>query len=306
LTCTLDNVSDYSALSYCWGDEKIKQEILVRGVPVLVTRNFSLAVKHLRPFKEPLDIWIDALCIDQDSTEEKNCQVLLMCEIYQRAKLVIAWIGEEDDDTEMALQLIRSWAVAYQEHHHLHGSRSPLDDPAICQKVHENLVADRWDAIRRLYRKPYWTRIWVVQEVCVAEHVFFHCGEQHLPLQLLAHFESMVYSLLSPINHARISGRAFNNTVSVFVLFRETSNVFTLIELTRSHGCKDPRDKVPALLGLLPEVSFKVDYKQSVSQVYTRFASNIIRSKAEFSLLTFGSIQQYQRKNITCLHGYRT
>ena len=40
-------------------------------------------------------LWIDALCIDQSSIEEKNHQVQQIGKIHSKAKQVIVWPGEK-------------------------------------------------------------------------------------------------------------------------------------------------------------------------------------------------------------------
>jgi hypothetical protein len=66
-------------------------EILFDGQPSTVRENlWNFLAQHRtqRGFW-----WIDALCIDQNSTKERNHQVALMEKIYRNAKLVIAWLG---------------------------------------------------------------------------------------------------------------------------------------------------------------------------------------------------------------------
>lgn len=79
---------DYVALSYTWGKEDATEEIIVNGVPVKIRPNLESALRALRdkaPIRAGMKIWIDALCINQDDTDERNAQVPRMREIYQRA-----------------------------------------------------------------------------------------------------------------------------------------------------------------------------------------------------------------------------
>jgi hypothetical protein len=86
----------FQALSYVWGERTEGRTIEVEGQgTVKVTDNLFAALRRLR-----LDVlysrilWIDALCIDQDNVQERNAQVLFMCEIYARASVVMIWLGE--------------------------------------------------------------------------------------------------------------------------------------------------------------------------------------------------------------------
>jgi len=49
--------------------------------------NLHASRKNTGPF------WIDALCIDQQSSKEKQRQLKLMPRIYARAKEVLVWLG---------------------------------------------------------------------------------------------------------------------------------------------------------------------------------------------------------------------
>ncbi|KAF2475926.1 HET-domain-containing protein [Lindgomyces ingoldianus] len=86
----------FAALSYCWGGERIltltteTEEILRAGLPlerfpatlrdaIIVTQN--LRIRYL---------WIDALCIQQDSTEDWTREAAKMRDVYKGAVVTIA------------------------------------------------------------------------------------------------------------------------------------------------------------------------------------------------------------------------
>ena len=60
----------FVALSYVWGDAKDLWMIHVGNSTVRVTKNLYDAMMVLRPSKEDLVIWVDALCINQLDDEE--------------------------------------------------------------------------------------------------------------------------------------------------------------------------------------------------------------------------------------------
>lgn len=45
-------------------------------------------------------VWIDVICIDQQSVSKRNHQVRVMGSIYRRAISVIAWLGPIDSDMQ--------------------------------------------------------------------------------------------------------------------------------------------------------------------------------------------------------------
>jgi hypothetical protein len=67
-----DMVDHYTALSYVWGDAKIRTPALVDGKPLDITLNLDSALRYMRDPKRKRYIWADAICINQKDTEEKN------------------------------------------------------------------------------------------------------------------------------------------------------------------------------------------------------------------------------------------
>ncbi|KAK1529792.1 hypothetical protein CPAR01_12104 [Colletotrichum paranaense] len=79
---------DYDAISYTWGDENGNSEcchpIYVGGHWDIIfqTRNCCDMLIYLRPSRGLKLIWVDAICIDQNSTDERATQVAEMGQIY--------------------------------------------------------------------------------------------------------------------------------------------------------------------------------------------------------------------------------
>ncbi|KAF2213754.1 hypothetical protein CERZMDRAFT_12653, partial [Cercospora zeae-maydis SCOH1-5] len=90
----LASAPPYKALSYHWGDQTETEQIRLDGKCTAVTSNLQVALKHIsRTISEPLTLWIDAICINQNNEKEKCEQVARMRDIYSRAEEVIAWLG---------------------------------------------------------------------------------------------------------------------------------------------------------------------------------------------------------------------
>jgi hypothetical protein len=93
LSKSQDPQQSYEALSYVWGAQFGDQEISCHGQTLLVTQNCLLALRYLRRKSEIRSLWIDAICIDQESDAEKIHQIPLMGDVYRRASRVIVWLG---------------------------------------------------------------------------------------------------------------------------------------------------------------------------------------------------------------------
>jgi len=112
VTCSLVYASlikppEYTALSYCWGDASKTTKIRIENWGnVEVTTNLEEALKSVRPLNfngpggssRPKLLWVDALCINQEDSMERNQQVRQMRQIYSRAKEVISWVPCRSED----------------------------------------------------------------------------------------------------------------------------------------------------------------------------------------------------------------
>lgn len=96
----------YTALSYAWTDPPGTTTIIVDSVETQITLNLEAALRHIRHPSCAATLWIDALCINQEDIAEKNHQVDMMREIYSGAELVIAWLGSNGEDSDLAMELL--------------------------------------------------------------------------------------------------------------------------------------------------------------------------------------------------------
>jgi hypothetical protein len=130
----------YEALSYVWGSEDKPESITVNNQNLRVTRNLYTLLLRLQDHPCSRVIWVDAICIDQANEKEKEDQLSLMAEIYAKARRVVVWLGEAEDDSERALEAIR-----------LQGeSTVTLLSAELAQQ-----------AILQLLQRPWFRRVWV-------------------------------------------------------------------------------------------------------------------------------------------------
>lgn len=93
--CKLRNVHlgdarvQYEALSYTWGSQIFQRFLLCEGKVLPVTQNLYDALKRLRQPDRPTMLWVDAVCINQEDTQERSHQVIIpICATYA---IVIFW-----------------------------------------------------------------------------------------------------------------------------------------------------------------------------------------------------------------------
>ncbi|KAK0671430.1 heterokaryon incompatibility protein-domain-containing protein [Cercophora samala] len=116
VTCTLeeiplDKAPPYKALSYAWdnavgssssGSAASTMMISCNNVPIPVSPNLYAALKRLRSRDRIVNLWVDAVCINQQDPDERGHQVGIMRQIYQQAEEVAIWLGSKRDDDDLA------------------------------------------------------------------------------------------------------------------------------------------------------------------------------------------------------------
>ncbi|KAF3024218.1 hypothetical protein E8E14_010916 [Neopestalotiopsis sp. 37M] len=173
LVCDLNIASHpkdeyFEALSYTWGDAGDLRPITVNHECIGITTNLEIALRYLRKLDEPRVLWVDALCIDQEDTEEKSSQVQRMGEIFSSANSVLAWLGPPEPKSEEAMQAIEKIGFALLPILCADGGLaycrglSPVD---LQKNMGLQLSAMNWDAIWAICERPYWHRVWIIQEL---------------------------------------------------------------------------------------------------------------------------------------------
>lgn len=114
----LASLPSYETISYVWGSGTKSNPIQIRAHKqdvhkntayemLLIPQNAFSALLYLRRDDKPRVLWIDAICINQDDVGERNDQVALMANIYQRADTNLIHLTTDHDLAERVLRLIR-------------------------------------------------------------------------------------------------------------------------------------------------------------------------------------------------------
>jgi hypothetical protein len=178
----------YIALSYAWGKDVTTRMMYLDGGEYAVAEhvwdviNSTFHLPLISNQKSLQRFWIDAMCIDQADDEEKEEQVRRMADIYGQATLVLVWLGSEADNSELAMDNIRraTWFIAKRSN--VMGQFSHLDNPETQQEPPPQV----WWAIGRLFRRPWFNRMWVIQELLVGPTVAIACGPSAVKLWAFA------------------------------------------------------------------------------------------------------------------------
>lgn len=268
--------ANYVVLSYRWGTLPAVHEVIMNGSPFYVRKNlwdFLNVIRH----QPAMFLWIDALCINQSDTQERNQQVRIMGQIFQSADMVLSWLGAANADVEQAFDLMSNvWSLPASEDD---SDRLPLLRP---DQSEDKL----WQSITELCNFPYWSRVWVVQEILLSSNNYLLCGQKTLPWQFFANFISLVdVRFTCPPEYARVIhsstarsyamskpyvmvpqslqwrvGNALKHDFGKAWDIREY-NLFRILTMFGGRDCTDPLDHVYALLSLTDEGrTFPIQY----------------------------------------------
>ena len=78
-----DELPNYSALSYVWGNSSITESIICNGRSMVITATLGAALKHVTQHNPHEYLWADQICINQQDADERSQQVKLMGAIFQ-------------------------------------------------------------------------------------------------------------------------------------------------------------------------------------------------------------------------------
>ncbi|KAF7536975.1 hypothetical protein G7054_g4080 [Neopestalotiopsis clavispora] len=298
------DIADHSftALSYVWGSTENPSQVVVRGQSddriISVTRNLDIALRHLRSNETERVLWVDAICINQGNLAERSSQVCLMSRIYNRAREVLIWLGQEQDDGDFALSLLGTW-----------GSKVEVDFQALtmapAQEVvgsdthwanpnHEETLDERESlALSRLIHREWFERLWVRQEALTATPTTVRCGNTEYSTHTLKKAIFMLYTsgilIHLPADERPKFQERWRMIYELIVSFATTLSLDKLRFGLRGLKWGDPLDAIYATLNLLtpsePTLGIVPDYTLSPATVFQDVATRRLNRAGNLSFL---------------------
>lgn len=306
LSCTLEHHCldhlgvPYEALSYCWGDPDPICSIIVDDTILKIAVNLRSALHHLRYKDRPRTLWIDAICINQADNQEKSCQVRRMHHVYAGAERVTVWLGPEADDSELAFREIERIG---SEEDIVSSLSWDVDKRKEIYQITQQPIA--WNAICSLGGRPYWTRVWIVQELAFAKTIVVVAGYQNL---CWSNFVTGFTAIHFSRGHPNESASGMDKLAMVIYLggklvesqYTEMScNLVQHVQSNLTCNLSDHRDRIYAVINLRSredKTNFKIDYSHSIEEVYEDFACWSILSSRTLDILSYGSSAQSQEE----------
>ena len=259
-----------------------------------------------------MPIWVDAVCINQRDKFEKAVQVRMMGTLYSRAQEVIVWLGAASDDSDSAMKQLNAWStnetfLTAESFFKL--DRNPQDFFKAGLKPRHDPI---YNAVEALFCRSWFTRLWVFQEVVLAQGCRLFCTSAEITLEQLVlvadtmgrlHLDAV--PLESP--HKETYATSMNNLIQIGFMrqangnggpldFTLKVNMPTLVELMKLgdyQKVSNPHDRIYGLIGLAtPEARkrISIDYSDQSptgwSKTYLRCAKACIQEDPSLSILS--------------------
>jgi hypothetical protein len=314
LSCSLmsrkigEIILKYEALSYVWGSDAVENEVNIEcdGSNLSIGPNLARALTRIRLESESRLLWVDAICINQKDDDERSRQVQCMGDIYANASRVLVWIGESvRNEAAECFDLIRKTNTLLDDLYLQYPDVEAIP-PIQCQEIIDTNPAD-WDMVRRFMESPWFTRVWVLQEVGLARSATIYYGRATLEWSQLVEFMLFVASRADIATHIGNvqSGTIWDVFEDIWCSFgNETSwrnelpftrslnglgsaqSLINILAVTRPYHATDQRDHVYAFLSHpLAAGSTRtggsivtVDYKTDTDDVYLETATRLLET----------------------------
>ncbi|KAH7385338.1 heterokaryon incompatibility protein-domain-containing protein [Phaeosphaeria sp. MPI-PUGE-AT-0046c] len=297
-TSAIDFPDPYHALSYVWGPPSPSSTLICNNHVIPITSNLSSALHEYRARNVSTPLWVDAICINQSNLPERTAQVRMMQRIYSLAACVVIWLGPSHPTDALAMETLRAihrpWATfqgvplfAWTE-----GENAATHDGRLAQFLPDACYV----ALATFLMRPWFTRIWIVQELLAAREMEVWCGNETLDAETVLDGASKVM-LLHNVNTRTqlcvnevfgVGGgveRLKMSCAGKLQALRYTKaggwcSMTNLLLLTRWFEATDKRDKMFALVGLANDVdpSF-VDYELPYEEVVANLSKKMLQGR---------------------------
>ena len=301
---SLDHPAYYEAISYAWtGSQSSMPLFLTQNGQVFdvpVTADLCTALQRLRHLTEDRCFWVDAICVSQRDTVEKERQIGLIHKIFYNAKLVHVWLDQSMETQPMVID-------------RLNKTGNPM---TTADKVYWASSEARTD-LASLGACRYFGRLWIVGEMILARSIRIHCSWASVTIerfQQAIHIISDMRNgsdmwdrsrLLHKAGHSAYLSQPLPEWVTLLLTTQKVLSsamrytaaeketlLLGVLQDTRRCAVSDPRDRVNAFLPLYNAffgASEVADYRSPTATRFTNFARSWMLQNKSLRILTLAN-----------------
>ncbi|KAH6963157.1 hypothetical protein DER45DRAFT_103318 [Fusarium avenaceum] len=220
ITLPLSRDVEFIAISSLLGDTTEQDRININRTTIPVPLSIALALKHVRAVFYPavststenlgrkkqspgwlrsllrhiagredhgrpkLRVWIDCLCLNAADTRENTKSRVIMYHVYQRAQMVVGWVGLKIPQTDLGIQLIQAFDNAMPETWQEPGDReihpehyAPHHEWAIPIIHLFDVQAEAAIGTADFLNRDFFHRRWILEEMAMARVPTFLIGD---------------------------------------------------------------------------------------------------------------------------------
>ena len=281
---------NYNALSYVWGSPNTTEDLVCDSKVIKITENLSSALKHVRSPEVDKPLWVDQICINQGDSKERSRQVHIMDDVYRNAAMVISWLGDDPEGHRFAFK-------EFLADMHLGKDQMPDVDCFIRNHLPTG-ESPKWKALDTMMALPYFTRVWIMQEVVLARDVMVLWGDINFSFSYVRGFTRAAVSALKRDRYSgsQLSDANIHRVLSITSLPQECRFEDVIYRVTHREST-DKRDRIYAILGLIkdgPDVL--PDYQKSEREVFQDVILQIIKLRQ--NLMVLSSVFHHNEKTL--------
>ncbi len=301
---SLDDLTiDYIAVSYTWGDATTSSKIWFDdGHYLNLTGSGADVLTFFVDANVDKFIWIDLLCINQQDLDEKSHQVRLMGKIFASAMQVVVWLGKQSEDSDLALDFVH---ILYKRLRDLKSTETPITRDSFCESPQLKHPSSGWTALRRLLQRPWFDRVWVVQEVVMAaDNILIVCGDLSVRWSTFASALTLVQAntlggLLAPVEYELGSdmrppdGLYSIVTIQALRWLKQGIDLQTGITHCVRFDSTDPRDKFYGVMGMVNDIDDPIldpNYRASTHDVFVSSCRYMLTKTSDLRVLHFAGL----------------
>ncbi|KAI8630978.1 hypothetical protein F5Y19DRAFT_41698 [Xylariaceae sp. FL1651] len=178
-TWPMAEAPSYHAISYTWGDANSMAWIKVNGTYMRVRQNCEDMLQQVFQHESPQAyVWVDAICINQDNSSEKSRQVSKIGEIYRNAERVLACVGAHDEHSRFLIETLHQHSELFiQASTYAHQNSKMVDIANGHWQINFRDPRRLGHAFCEFLCRPYFQRVWTLQELWLARSCNILCGE---------------------------------------------------------------------------------------------------------------------------------